>query len=281
MSTRTYPYQQVARQDVHAESWLYEAQDPRSSQDLYRAQRDYDTQREGHGTSTQDGFPIQCGGYSNHRSGFPGQTGSQATQLSYDIPSDPQFISRSPYSTLNGYPASTSYYSYEAQNSYSTHCDNSYYKCTENNDDWQRRNVDQRRKEDEAQDLIGRYDLAYARQSQSASMLVESRNPMYERDQITGGLRPWAPYYASPAHEPYFRREHPQLEEFNCDTERHLETLPRTVGKVDCPFARGGRRPCGREGQNGFTRPDHFKEHLRKMHNFGYLGGIGCSDPPQ
>lgn len=40
--------------------------------------------------------------------------------------------------------------------------------------------------------------------------------------------------------------------------------FPETVSRLDCPYAGGGF--CKREGENGFTREDHRKEHIRKVH---------------
>lgn len=49
------------------------------------------------------------------------------------------------------------------------------------------------------------------------------------------------------------------------DLAQHLKShYPETVSKLECPYARGGF--CGREGQRGFTREDHRKEHVRKVH---------------
>ncbi|KAL8822473.1 MAG: hypothetical protein Q9191_006790, partial [Dirinaria sp. TL-2023a] len=49
------------------------------------------------------------------------------------------------------------------------------------------------------------------------------------------------------------------------DLERHVKThYPESVERLDCPYARGGF--CGRMGARGFTREDHRKEHIRKVH---------------
>jgi len=49
------------------------------------------------------------------------------------------------------------------------------------------------------------------------------------------------------------------------DLDRHMKThFPEAVSRLDCPYARGGF--CRREGERGFTREDHRKEHVRKVH---------------
>lgn len=44
-----------------------------------------------------------------------------------------------------------------------------------------------------------------------------------------------------------------------------------TVPKLHCPYAKSGF--CGREGDRGFIREDYRKEHVRKVHPRGGIGG--------
>ena len=49
------------------------------------------------------------------------------------------------------------------------------------------------------------------------------------------------------------------------DLEKHVNThYPETLQRLDCPYAQNGF--CGRMGPRGFTREDHRKEHIRKVH---------------
>lgn len=58
------------------------------------------------------------------------------------------------------------------------------------------------------------------------------------------------------------------------DLERHMRThYSETVPRRDCPYASGGF--CGREGKKGFTREDHRKEHVRKVHPVKAKSGKG------
>jgi hypothetical protein len=47
------------------------------------------------------------------------------------------------------------------------------------------------------------------------------------------------------------------------DLERHITTVHiLDAPRFDCPMYR-----CHRTGEDGFTREDHLKEHLRNYHN--------------
>ncbi|MCJ1338921.1 hypothetical protein MMC09_004210 [Bachmanniomyces sp. S44760] len=44
------------------------------------------------------------------------------------------------------------------------------------------------------------------------------------------------------------------------DLDRHMQTV-HIATKMDCPH-----QWCGRQGQHGFTRKDHLRDHLRQVH---------------
>ncbi|MCJ1445775.1 MAG: hypothetical protein MMC23_006280 [Stictis urceolatum] len=47
------------------------------------------------------------------------------------------------------------------------------------------------------------------------------------------------------------------------DYQRHMKTV-HYPERFDCKYAKGGF--CGREGTHGFTRQDHYNDHLRDVH---------------
>ena len=48
------------------------------------------------------------------------------------------------------------------------------------------------------------------------------------------------------------------------DLDRHIKThFLQTVERIDCPY---GADLCGRNGERGFSRKDHWTEHLTKVH---------------
>ncbi|KAI4237458.1 MAG: hypothetical protein LQ349_001848 [Xanthoria aureola] len=50
------------------------------------------------------------------------------------------------------------------------------------------------------------------------------------------------------------------------DLERHMKVhFPDPTGRLDCPYAGEGSF-CKRVGERGFTRKDHWSEHLRNVH---------------